>query len=294
MFELFSNAALQGLSFGLATLGLSVAFRVVRYPDLSGEGSFVLGAVLFATTTDQFGWAVALALSGLIGGLAGLFTALLNARFGVGRLLSGIITAMIAYSIAFRIMGGQSNIGLLGVATMFDLPLPAVAVAGSIALVCILVVRMLVASESGLVMRATGHNETLVASLGHSPARFRASGLCLANVLIGIAGAVVAAQQGFADVGMGQGTLITIVAALVIGEQVALIFRLPWNASMMLSPFIGASLYFLLYLIVLRASFVGIMPFMIGPTALKMIAGLCIILVIAIRRRKADDEQLPI
>ncbi len=45
-------------------------------------------------------------------------------------------------------------------------------------------------------------------------------GLCLSNALIGLCGAVVAQNNGFADVGMGIGTIVIGLASVIIGEVI--------------------------------------------------------------------------
>jgi putative ABC transport system permease protein len=291
---LFANAGLQGLTFGIAALGLAFAFRVLRYPDLTGDGSFMLGAALFALSASRGEWLAGLVIAFSAGALAGLLTAQLNARLGVGRLLSGIITTMIAYSLAFRLLGGRSNIGLTDVATMFGQSVPALVVASGFALVCAALVGLLLSSEAGLVLRATGRDEALVRSLDRSPASYRTAGLCLANGLIGIAGGLVAAQQGFADISMGMGTIITLVAALVIGEQSLKLVGGNIRLRLLAAPFLGAFLYFLLYLAVLHFSLTDLLPISVMPTDLKMLAALCVVAMIALQRRGDNEEVLPL
>ena len=43
-------------------------------------------------------------------------------------------------------------------------------------------------------------------------------GLMLANSLVALSGAILAQYQGFADVGMGTGTIITGLASIIIGD----------------------------------------------------------------------------
>ena len=46
--QVLDNALMQGLTFGLGVLGVTVAFRIVRYPDLTADGSFLVGGAVFA------------------------------------------------------------------------------------------------------------------------------------------------------------------------------------------------------------------------------------------------------
>ena len=123
LLQVLDNALLQGLTMGVGVLGLAVAFRVLRYPDLTPDGSFLIGAAVFAAFLlgeVPGGWPVALGAAVIAGGLAGWLTAALRSIIGVNRLLTGILTTMIAYSLAFRILGGRPNQGLGDSAALFS------------------------------------------------------------------------------------------------------------------------------------------------------------------------------
>lgn len=297
------NAVLQGTTFGVAVLGISIAFRILRYPDLTADGSFMTGATLFAAlAAANWSWPTALALATLSGLAAGMATALLNAWLGITRLLSGILVAMICYSLAFHYLDGHSNVGLLGVQTMFAPAggplaiLPMAAIGLGFAIAAMVLVAILLASEFGLVLRATGDNAELVSDFGHRPWRYRVAGLAVANALVALSGALVAAQQGFADVNMGAGTIITLVASLVIGEGLMrLIPDRPGRLARIVAPVLGATLYFALYIGVLRASLSDMLPLRIAPTDLKMLSALVVILIVLLQRRgNRNEEVLPL
>lgn len=308
MLDILPNSLLQAFTFGVAAIGVAIAFRVIRYPDLTADGSFMLGSTVFASVTSLTGdWAWALALSLLAGASAGLFTSLLNTWFGVSRLLSGILTTMVAYSLAFRLLGGRSNVGLAPGAGVFAIPLEfsmaspispnlfTLAVAGLFALGVMLVVRQLLKSELGLLLRATGANPGLVVDLGRSPAVYRAIGLAVANGLVGLAGALVSAQQGFVDINLGVGVVITLVAALVLGEELFRLFGAERRAKLALrsvAPVFGAAVYFLLYLLILKASIQGWLPVSVQPTDLKLLSAVLVVLVVALRRNRLSREEL--
>jgi len=156
------------------------------------------------------------------------------------------------------------------------------------------VVWLLLKSEFGVVLRATGENEALVEGLGRRPHRYHTIGLMLANGLVGFAGCLVAARQGFADVNMGFGVIITLVAALVIGEEAVRLLGL--NPALHLSArvlagILGGCVYFFLYLIILRASILGWIPIRIQPTDLKLMSALIVILFVVVRSQSRTGLQ---
>jgi len=316
--SVLDNALLQGLGYGVAVVGVIIAFRVLKYPDLTADGSFLIGAAIFAATSLA-GASWFLALVAAIGGAAaaGVVTALLHTHVGVNRLLSGILTAMMCYSVAFWLLSGRSNVELGETPTMFStaqsfdkvapweasqLHLATVLISAVIAAVVIVSAYMLFKSDFGVVLRATGENEALVEELGRRPRRYYTAGLGLANGLVGFAGCLVAARQGFADAHMGVGIIIVLVAALVIGEELMRLMGLDPSRSLAgraMSGVLGACVYYFLYLFILRASILGYIPVRIQPTDLKLIAALLVVLLVAIRtyarkRSEQGEEVLPI
>ena len=313
---ILDNALLQGLSYGIAGLGVAVAFRVLRYPDLTADGSFLLGgAVLAAVSSSGLHWSAGTLLAVAAGSGAGLVTAFMNVHGGVSRLLSGILTTMIVYSLAFHVLGGRSNVGLLEVSTIFAFaeglddaePYRSLFLhPGSLVVLAILIAAVLalletlLKSDFGLFLRAVGGNPALVESLGCSTLPATYLGLALANGLIALSGAVVASRQGFADVNMGTGIIITLIAGLVVGEtatrrlMTAYSFRLGVGT---LAPVLGLFVYFLLYLLILRASILGWVPFRIQPTDLRLLSALVLAAAIALRFRgtgATGEEVLPL
>jgi putative tryptophan/tyrosine transport system permease protein len=306
---LIDNALLQGLTYGVAVLGIAIAFRVIRYPDLTADGSFVIGAAGFgALLNANCAWPIAAGAAMLIGALAGLTTALLHSKVRINRLLTGILTSMICYSLAFRVLSGKSNISLQEAPTIFswaasfdaqitpdevDFHPATVLVSTMIAMAMAVLLYILLRSEFGVVLRASGQNQSLVEEMGRRPLRYYAAGLALANGLVGLAGGLVASRQGFVDVNMGMGIIIVLVAALVIGEDLLRLigFARPTSiASRITAPILGCCVYYFLYLVMLRASINEWVPFKIQPTDLKFLSALIVIVVIALRVRGSKQQ----
>jgi putative tryptophan/tyrosine transport system permease protein len=299
MLDLALNALLQGLTFGIAALGLAIAFRVARFPDLTADGSFMIGASVFAALMLVGSpWWTALPLAAVAGALLGLLTKALHAFFGVNRLLSGILTTMAAYSLAFRILGGHANVGLLNQTLPFTPGAQGqgdIVAAAAFALVTVVGMTTVLRSEAGLLMRASGANPELVQSIGRHPTLYIYAGLALANALIAVSGALVSAQQGFADINMGIGALVAFVASLVIGEEIILrvtMARRLGILAIVLAPMIGSVLYFAFHLGVLRLSLAGILPLAIEPTDLKLFSAAIVVAVLALRRGSRRDEDI--
>ena len=318
LLSVLDNALIQGCGYGVAVIGIALAFRVLKYPDLTADGSFLIGAAVFgAMVTAGTGWFAAAFAAFAAGAISGLVTAILHTKIKVNRLLSGILTAMMCYSVSFWILRGRSNINLAEHTTMFTavetldsssaligsgLHPATLALSAIIAGIVALAICLLLSSEFGVVLRATGENEALVQELGRRPQVYLNAGLALANGLVGLGGCLITARQGFADVNMGFGVIITLVAALVIGEEVARLIGLDPSRRLLgraLSGIIGACVYFLFYLIILRASILGWIPIRIQPTDLKLMSALIVVAFVLVKSHTektgiSSEELLPI
>ncbi len=224
---LILHAAEQGLIYGLMALGVYLSFRVLSFPDLSVDGTFPLGAAVAGILILR-GVNPALAtLAGAGAGLlAGTFTGVLATRLRIPGLLAGVLTMIMLYSLNLRIMGrpNLSLLGkpsaLLGLAQIFRAPQTYgnLMASGIFCLIALLLLLLFLHTELGGAMRAVGQNPELVRSLGLNPDNLVVLGLALANALVGLSGALAAQYSGFADVGMGVGTIIAGLASVIVGE----------------------------------------------------------------------------
>ena len=100
-----------GLIYGLVAIGIYLTFRTINFADMTCDGSFVYGssvcAMLIQYGINQY---IAMIIALLAGGIAGLFTGILNVYCKISDLLSGIIVAFMLYSINLKVMGGMPNI----------------------------------------------------------------------------------------------------------------------------------------------------------------------------------------
>lgn len=221
----FFGALEIGLIYGLVALGVYLTFRVLDFPDLSVDGSFPMGAAVAATAivAGVNPW-LATGMAIIAGGMAGLVTAFLAIRCGILHLLASILTMIAAFSINIRIMG-RPNIALLGDETiltpfetlgdaMYVRPL---VVGGLVLLAAWSIVRLL-NSDFGLALRATGVNSRMVSAQGGNTAFYTYFGLALSNAFVGLAGALFAQTNSFADVTSGVGTIVVGLAAVILGQ----------------------------------------------------------------------------
>ena len=220
----------EGLIYGIMVLGVFITFRVLDFPDLTVDGSFPLGAALMVQCI-LLGTNLWLALLVVfIGGiLAGVTTALIHNHLKVPNLLAGILTMTMLYSINIRILGNRANVPVLKqetvltkVSELFSGIIPDEYVLLIFFLIVVIIIKVLIdlffRTDLGMTMGAMGNNEQMVISQGVSPKALKTIGVGLSNGLVAISGAFAAQYLGFADVGLGQGIIISGLASVMIGE----------------------------------------------------------------------------
>ncbi len=225
-FRVLLGAVELGLVFGVMALGVHITYKVLDFPDLTVDGSITLGASVVAVliSKNYSPW-LGFAFAPAVGALSGLITGVLHTKFGIEPLLAGILTMTGLYSVNLRIMG-RANLPILGAETVAN-GLLGLGVPNQYRWVCfgiILIVTIILflcwffRTEIGLALRGTGDNEIMVESQGVNVDRMKVLGLSLGNALVALSGATVAQLQGFADMGMGVGTIVSGLAAVIIGE----------------------------------------------------------------------------
>jgi putative ABC transport system permease protein len=280
------GAAELGLVFALVALGVFISFRILDFPDLTVDGSFPLGAAVAATLilADWNPWA-ATGIAMLAGAASGIVTATLNVRFKILHLLASILTMIALFSINLRVMG-RPNVAILiqdTVLTPFydlgqTLGLSDAVVRPLFVLAVVLVVVALLArfltSEFGLAMRATGVNARMARAQGVSTDLHIYVGMALSNALVGLAGALFAQTNGFADVTSGIGTIVIGLAAVIVGETVVRSRVIVW---MLVGCVVGSILYRIAIQVALNADFIGLRASDLNLVTALLVAGALIL-----------------
>jgi putative tryptophan/tyrosine transport system permease protein len=216
-----SGATEQGLLYALVGLGVYLSFRVLDFPDLTVDGSFPLGAAVTAVLISQgMPPAIATFAGALAGALAGTVTALLHVQLKILNLLASILVMIALYSINLRVMG-RPNLALLGEKTLFSSltgPWDRTLLLGAIVIAIKFLLDRFLRTDLGLALRATGANPTMARAQGINTGAMIILGMALSNGLVGLAGGLFAQVAGFADAGLGVGTIVFGLAAVIVGE----------------------------------------------------------------------------
>ncbi|MDD9303430.1 MAG: ABC transporter permease [Desulfobacter sp.] len=289
----------EGLIYSIMALGVFFTFRVLDFPDLTVDGSFPMGAVIMAACLHSGISPVAGLVYAFGGGvLAGFVTAAIHNKFKVPHLLAGILTMTMLYSVNIRILSNRANLPLLRVDTLltwvhkvsFGIMAPEYATLIFFVLVVFalkFILDIFFTTDMGLVFGALGDNEQMVRVQGVNPATLKLVGVGISNGLVALSGAFAAQYQGFADVNLGQGIVVSGLASVMLGE-----FLLKSNriSILTLRVILGAILFkAIMYLGRYYGYYINM-----TPNDLKLITGLLILVSLGLanfKRLKAKERS---
>ena len=213
-----------GCIYALVALALYLSYRTPNIADMTTDGAFTLGCAVSATLAVAGHPILAIPAAMIAGALAGFVTAFLQTKMKIPSILAGIITNTGLYTVNLAVMGFSSNVNMLKSATVFTMVKPLLGtfyrlIPGAlIAAVAALLLIAFLRTRLGLSIRATGDNPDMVRASSINTAFTITVGLCVANALTALSGAVLAQYQRTADINLGTGMVIIGLASLIIGD----------------------------------------------------------------------------
>ncbi len=230
------------------------------------------------------------------GTVAGALTGIIHTRFGINRLLSGILVMTALYSINLHVMG-RSNVPLLEVRTLAtqaehvarvgcSAPPPTCASGGGTSRCATprcccwrwppwrswaLLIYLFFRTNLGTAMQAAGDNPQMIRALGVNVENMVVLGLAVSNGLVALSGALLAQYQGFADVQMGIGMVVWGLASIIIGEALVGVRQL---GLIITGAVMGSVLFRLLVAIALRGG--------LNPNDLKLVTAVFVFLALVL------------
>lgn len=315
MFLALFGAVESGAIYAIMALGVYLSFRVLDFPDLTVDGSFVTGAAVAAVLILNGTPPVVATIAGTLAGfVAGCITGILHTKGKINNLLSGILMMIALYSINLRIMASP-QLSLLnedtlktqlssiwektGIDSVLNSFLEAMGMdrfpsTWGIVIVMLIIIVMIklitdyfLKTEVGLALRATGNNQKMIRSFSANTDVLIIFGIGISNGLVALSGALIAQHGGFADVGMGIGMIIIGLASVIIGEA---IFGTKTIARATLAVILGAIIYRAVVTLALRVDFLetGDMKLI---TALLVILALVAPKILQSRREKQRRQR---
>lgn len=254
---LIQGAVEEGFIFAFVALGLFVSYKILNIADLTTDGTFALGGVVAAVITNAGHPLLGLPVAFFAGALAGLVTAFLQTKMKVPSILAGIITMTALYSINLMVMGGAPNMYFPKVKTIFSYTAGIFGGASKLltlalcAVVAGVLITLFFRTQLGLSIRATGDNRDMVSASSINPALTTTVGLCLANGLVALGGALWAQSTTQGDINIGTGTVVIGLASIILG---GIAFRSGKVWSGVCGAILGAVIYRLVLTVALRTT----------------------------------------
>lgn len=256
-FDIILTAISQGLLWAIMAIGVFITFRILDIADLSAEGSFPLGAASTAIMIVNGINPLIATIGGFVAGmLAGAVAGFLHTKMKIPALLTGIIVLTALYSVNLLVLG-SANVSLAGQTTLVTVLTSALSLSKLNAVILIgvifvtLVILLLVVllnTQLGLALRATGDNLAMGEANGIKVDRMKIFGYMISNGLIALAGSLLAQNNGYADMNMGTGTIVNGLASIILAEVI--VKYLPLGKRLW-SIVLGSILYRLVLVIIL-------------------------------------------
>ncbi|MEY3344049.1 MAG: hypothetical protein RL090_1733 [Bacteroidota bacterium] len=284
--DLYLAAIIQGLCYSCLGFGVYISLRIFKIPDITTDGSFTIGGAatavcLLAGINPYLTMLVAL----ICGAIAGMITGLITTRIKINALLAGILVMTSLYSVNLVIMG-RSNLtidtssGILS--SSFDETTKTILISFLVAILVMLSIWWMLRTDKGIAMRATGSNEKMAAANGINIDQMKIMGLALANGLSALSGYLLVQYQGFADINMGMGIVISGLAAVMIGEACTSLFANKNILMVLVSIVFGCILF---RLAIAQSLMMGL-----NPNYLKLVTAVIVLAFIGLSNFKTKSE----
>jgi putative tryptophan/tyrosine transport system permease protein len=279
MSSLITVPLFESCMYMLAIYGVYILFSILKFADISTDNVFAFGSIsgayILLNTHNLF---LAIVFVFTFGFFIGSFTSLLFTVIKVPKLLAGIITYSILFSINIKFFH-KPNVSFEK--NLFDPNFIPYLIIGLDLFIFIFVVFLFI-TKIGKSLVTAGNNPSILMEFG-APYKFLLLvGVGLCNAFIASSGFLTSLYFGFSDVNIGVGILINSVAAVIISERIMSYFN---KKLRFLVVFIGILLYnFLLYFIISYLSF-GFLDF----SDYKLISGFIIIMFFIFNRNQTRD-----
>ena len=244
------GAAALGMVWGIMAIGVYITYKILDVADLTVDGTICTGAATCALfITQGFPIPVAIIAAIIAGMLAGFVTGILHTLLGIPAILAGILTQLMLWSVNLKIMG-TPNISIPN--RKYDLwvslgdPWGSILVLAIFIAVLIGILYWFFGTEAGSAIRATGNNLQMSKAQGINTDFTKILGLVISNGVVGLSGALLAQYNSFADISMGNGAIVTGLAAIIIGDVV--VSRFARNFALRLvGVIVGGIIYYFVY-----------------------------------------------
>ncbi len=236
----------SGFVFSLIAMGYYVSYTILDFPDMTVEGTFLSGAVVYGLFVSH-GWNpwLGTAAALLVGFLFGTVTGALHVKLKIKPLLCGILVSTVLISVnlvavtaglygdfkgesSAMIPFGREADTLTKVFPISLIPNKLGVISGlrdlilffAVALILKLLLDTFLKTQCGLLLRAAGDNARFVTTQAKDAGNSKILGLGVGNAYAAVAGALYTEISGNVNQSMGIGTVVIGLASLIIGLSV--------------------------------------------------------------------------
>lgn len=219
----------QGLMWVLLAIGVYVNFNIIKFPDMTTEGSLTFGAVISVICINSdVNPVVALLVAAILGMVPGIITGVMATYLRIQPMLAGILTMIAMYSINLRIMGDRATISisqksLKDYVRIFtgNNQYNAIVIGMVIGLGTIIIMTWFFSTRLGFTIKATGSNSQMAISSAINTNKVFIISLALSNALIAVSGGLIAQfDYGAVIITMGQGSMVIGLASVMLGLNI--------------------------------------------------------------------------
>lgn len=229
--------------------GAYITILILRYPDLTIEASWSLGAIITCIISRSYSNLVpplfAPFIGFFVGSLCGLLTSGIFIISGRVKLLAGLISYYILEAIGFHLLGKSASIYLPHSLTGFGYPnliKTTFCIYGTYSVATLLVIIYWQRSSWGIKSRLLGEKPLGSNFFRISINKYFTLGLICSNAIVGFGGGLYGMYYGQASNIQGIGLVLKALLALLIGDEILKILKLS-KRSVPLVAFVGAFIF---------------------------------------------------
>lgn len=221
--EQFIPVITEGLIFALFSFGIYLSFQWLKFPDLTPDGSFVIGSCIYikfvALGYPSF---IALSFAFISGILCGIVTGTINRYIKIPSVIAGLLMSIALYSVAWVILGKpnqflENNQSLVGDFTTEKYNMALFFIVLCFVLLFIILLHIFSNSIWGIRIRAIGENSKIGKNLNLKENLYYLLLLGVSNGIVAISGVFFLQRSFSADVNMGIGQTIVGLVSMLFG-----------------------------------------------------------------------------
>lgn len=288
------GAVAQGLIWGVMAIGLYITYKILNVSDLTVDGSICTGgAVCVMMMINGYSLPVAMLCAFIAGMLCGLATGFFHTVMGIPAILAGILTQLGLYSVNLKILGKANQAVnadkydlLVSLRNVKNVPFyeNTILISAIFVIVIVFVLYWFFGTALGCSLRATGSNLNMSRAQGINTKTNTVLGLMISNGFVALSGALLAQYQGYADVSMGRGAIVTGLAAIIIGG--AIFGKISKNFSIQLiAVALGGVIYWIVYQVIICIG--------LDADLLKLLSALVVAVFLAVPYIKSEYFSKP-